>query len=144
MEDTMAALRAGHIREGSVVVIRYEGPIGGPGMREMQQVTAMLVGSRLAETTALVTDGRFSGSTRGPCIGHVTPEAAVGGPIALVRDGDLISIDIPERRLNLEVSEAELAARRAAWQPFQKDVPRGILSLFARTAASVRIGAVME
>ena len=144
MEESIIALREGRIKEGSVLVIRYEGPIGGPGMREMQQITAMLVGTRLAERTALVTDGRFSGSTRGPCIGHVTPEAAVGGPLALVEDGDVISIDIPNRRLDVELSEAELAARRAAWKPLQKPIPRGILSLFARTATSVKVGAVME
>ena len=144
MEESILALREGRIKEGSVLVIRYEGPIGGPGMREMQQITAMLVGTRLAERTALVTDGRFSGSTRGPCIGHVTPEAAVGGPLALVEDGDVISIDIPNRRLDVELSEAELAARRAAWKPLQKPIPRGILSLFARTATSVKVGAVME
>lgn len=144
MEESILALREGRIKEGSVLVIRYEGPIGGPGMREMQQITAMLVGTRLAERTALVTDGRFSGSTRGPCIGHVTPEAAVGGPLALVEDGDVISIDIPNRRLDVELSEAELAARRAAWKPPQRPIPRGILSLFARTATSVKVGAVME
>ena len=144
MEESILALRQGRIKEGSVLVIRYEGPIGGPGMREMQMITSMLVGSRLADTTALVTDGRFSGSTRGPCIGHVAPEAAAGGPIALVRDGDIVSIDIPNRKLELEVDDAELAARRATWEPARKDVPRGILSLFARTAASVKAGAAME
>ncbi len=144
MEAAIQALREGRIVEGSVVVIRYEGPVGGPGMREMQMITALMVGTRLAEKTALVTDGRFSGSTRGPNVGHVTPEAAVGGPIALVRDGDLISLDIPNRRIDLEVSPEELAARRAAWKPVEKDVPRGILSLFARSAISVKDGAVME
>ena len=144
MEEAIIALREGRIGEGSVIVIRYEGPSGGPGMREMQQITAMLVGTRLAERTALVTDGRFSGSTRGPCVGHVTPEAAVGGPLALVRDGDVISIDIPNRRLDIELCEAELSARKAVWQPPRKAIPRGILSLFARTAASVKHGAAME
>ncbi len=144
MEESILGLRQGRIKEGSVIVIRYEGPVGGPGMREMQMITSMLVGSRLADTTALVTDGRFSGSTRGPCIGHVTPEAAAGGPLALVEDGDIISIDIPNRRIDLEVSDAEMASRRANWQPARKDVPRGILSLFARTAVPVQAGAVME
>lgn len=144
MEEAIVALRGGRIKEGSVIVIRYEGPIGGPGMREMQMITAMLVGTKLSETTALVTDGRFSGSTRGPCIGHVTPEAAAGGPIALVEDGDMISIDIPGRRLELEVGDDELAARRTRWQPYQKPIPRGILSLFAKTASSIKVGAPME
>lgn len=144
MEDAIAAVRENLVLEGSVIVIRNEGPVGGPGMREMQMITALMVGTRLAETTALVTDGRFSGSTRGPCVGHVSPEAAAGGPLALVQDGDTISLDIPARRIDLEVSDEELARRRAGWQPVRKEVPRGVLRLFARTAASVRQGAAME
>ena len=144
MEAAIVAVREGRIESGSVVVIRYEGPVGGPGMREMQMITSLMVGTGLSDTTALITDGRFSGSTRGPCVGHIAPEAAVGGPIGLLHDGDLVSIDIPNRRLEVALSDEELAARRATWKRADKRTPRGILSLFANSATSVKEGAVME
>ncbi|MDR2696646.1 MAG: dihydroxy-acid dehydratase, partial [Deltaproteobacteria bacterium] len=140
MEDAIAAVEAGRIQAGGVIVIRYEGPVGGPGMREMQMITAILMGCGLGDSTALVTDGRFSGSTRGPCIGHVCPEAALGGPIALVRDGDMIAIDIESGCLNLEVPAAELAERAAAWKPVQKELG-GILRLYAHIAPQANGGA---
>lgn len=143
MEETVAAIQADKIKHGSVVVIRYEGPVGGPGMREMHMVTAMMFGAGLAETTALVTDGRFSGSTRGPNIGHVSPEAAAGGPIALVRDGDIISINIPEQRLELKVDPAELERRRREWKPPVKK-HKGILGLYAAVCGSPMSGAVWK
>ena len=143
MEDSITAVEAGKVRAGSVIVIRYEGPVGGPGMREMQMITAILMGCGLGDSTALVTDGRFSGSTRGPCIGHVCPEAALGGPIALVRDGDMIEIDIENGRLNLEVSEEEIARRRAVWKPIEKKLT-GILKLYAHIAPQANGGAVWE
>lgn len=143
MEAAIEAVKAGKIAEGSVIVIRYEGPTGGPGMREMQQITAMLMGTGLANTTALVTDGRFSGSTRGPCIGHVSPEAALGGTIGLVEDGDVIEIDIPGGILKLEVSEAELGDRRKNWAPLEKQV-RGVLGLYGKVKPRAKNGAVWE
>ena len=115
MEEAIESVEAGTIEKGSVLVIRNEGPEGGPGMREMQLVTTLMVGTGLSDTTALVTDGRFSGATQGPCIGHISPEAAEGGPIAFVRDGDMISIDLEKGSIDLEVSEEELAKRRAGW-----------------------------
>ena len=116
-EDAIAAIKGGKIVAGDVVVIRYEGPKGGPGMREMLNPTSAIAGMGLGSTVALITDGRFSGASRGASIGHVSPEAAVGGPIALVEEGDIISIDIPELTIELEVSDEELAARKAEWQP---------------------------
>lgn len=131
------------VRPGDVLVIRYEGPKGGPGMRELSIPAAVLVGMGLGDSVAMVTDARYSGATRGPCIGHVSPEAAEGGPIALVRDGDIISIDIPNRRLELEVSEEELARRRAEWQPPQTRARRGFLGLYSRAVTSSDRGAVI-
>jgi dihydroxy-acid dehydratase len=130
MEEAVKVVEDGRIEPGSVIVIRYEGPVGGPGMREMHLITSILAGSGLAESTALVTDGRFSGSTRGPCIGHVTPEAALGGPIAFVRDGDTISIDLYEGKLELALSDDEIGRRRAGWQPVVRP-HRGVLGSFA-------------
>jgi len=140
MEEAVQVVEDNGVAPGSVIVIRYEGPVGGPGMREMHLITSILAGTGLAQSTALVTDGRFSGSTRGPCIGHVTPEAALGGPIAFVRDGDRIAIDLYEGRLELDVSEEELARRREGWEPLAR-VHRGVLASFAdrhRRAAQVR------
>lgn len=140
MEEAVQVVEDNGVAPGSVIVIRYEGPVGGPGMREMHLITSILAGTGLAQSTALVTDGRFSGSTRGPCIGHVTPEAALGGPIAFVRDGDRISIDLYEGRLELDVTEEELARRREGWEPLVR-VHRGVLASFAdrhRRAAQVR------
>ena len=142
MEESIAVVEAGGVEPGSVVVIRYEGPVGGPGMREMQMITAIMSGMGLSETTALVTDGRFSGSTRGPCIGYVSPEAALGGPLALVEDGDMIAIDIPAGKLDLLVSAEELERRRQNWTP-PTPPTKGILGLYASLAQSAAHGAVL-
>jgi dihydroxy-acid dehydratase len=143
-EDAFAAIIKGRIQAGDVVVIRYEGPRGGPGMREMLGVTAALVGRGLGESVALITDGRFSGATHGLMVGHIAPEAIAGGPIALVREGDRITLDIPKRRLDLEVSETELAARRAAWNPPAPRYTRGALAKYAKLVSSASEGAVTE
>jgi dihydroxy-acid dehydratase len=131
------------VMRGDVVVVRSEGPKGGPGMREMHQITSIMVGMGLDEHCGLVTDGRFSGSTRGPCIGHVSPEAAEGGPIALVQDGDSIEYDIPNRRLDLLVPAEELAKRRAVWTPRTRGL-KGILARYARLAESASKGAILR
>ena len=143
-EAAMAAILAGKIKGGDVVVIRYEGPKGGPGMREMLSPTAAIVGMGLAESVALITDGRFSGGTQGPCIGHISPEAMEGGPIALIKDGDEISIDIPGRKLDLKVPKDELAKRRKAWKKPQPKITDGWLARYARHVSSAGTGAVME
>ncbi|WP_257309442.1 dihydroxy-acid dehydratase [Geothrix fuzhouensis] len=141
-EDAFAAVQEGRIDPGDVVVIRYEGPKGGPGMREMLGVTAALVGAGLGESVALLTDGRFSGATRGLMAGHVAPEAAVGGPIALVREGDTVVFDIPTRRLDLKVPEAELAKRRAEWKAPAPRYRTGVFAKYAATVASASEGAI--
>lgn len=141
-EDSMAAVLAGGIKAGDVVVIRNEGPKGGPGMREMLGVTAALVGEGLGETVALLTDGRFSGATRGLMAGHVAPEAADGGPIALVHEGDMIEFDIPNRELNLDVPDEELAARRHDWQPSQPNYETGVFAKYARLVSGAERGAI--
>ncbi|MDY6827206.1 MAG: dihydroxy-acid dehydratase [Bacillota bacterium] len=143
-ESVSAAINRGEITEGSVVVIRYEGPRGGPGMREMLSPTSALAGMGLDEKVALITDGRFSGATRGASIGHVSPEAAAGGPIALVEDGDLISIDLPGRRLDLKVPEEELQQRRASWKRPEPKINRGYLKRYARQVSSASSGAVFS
>jgi len=142
-EAAFKALMEGRIRAGDIVVIRYEGPRGGPGMREMLSVTSAIAGMGLGEKVGLVTDGRFSGGTRGPCVGHVSPEAASGGPIGLVKDGDRIAIDIPARRLELEVDARELASRRAAFKPLEAKVRSGYLLRYARQVSSAASGAVL-
>lgn len=136
------AVRSRQIHEGDVVVIRNEGPKGGPGMREMLQITAALVGEGLGETVALITDGRFSGATRGLMAGHVAPEAAVGGPIGLLQEGDSIVIDIDQRQLNVEVDEAELARRKAGWAPRPANYERGVFAKYARLVSGAEQGAV--
>jgi dihydroxy-acid dehydratase len=141
-EDTFAAVERREIVEGAVVVIRYEGPKGGPGMREMLSTTAALYGQGLGEKVALITDGRFSGATRGFCIGHVGPEAAEGGPIALVENGDIIAIDAEAGTIDLKVDEAVLAERRARWQPRENDYQAGALWRFAQNVGAARDGAV--
>ncbi len=141
-EDAFAAVEKREIAEGSVIVIRYEGPKGGPGMREMLSTTAALYGQGLGESMALITDGRFSGGTRGFCIGHVGPEAAEGGPIALVEDGDVISIDAEAGTIDLKVDEATLAARKAAWQPRTNDYQSGALWRYAQNVGPAWKGAV--
>ena len=141
-EDAFAAVSARQIHEGDVVVIRNEGPKGGPGMREMLGVTAALVGEGLGESVALLTDGRFSGATRGLMAGHVAPEAASGGPIALVHEGDTISFDVNARRLDLEVDPAEMERRRAAWKPLPPRYTQGVFAKYARSVSSAAEGAV--
>jgi dihydroxy-acid dehydratase len=141
-EDSMDAVLAGDINAGDVVVIRNEGPKGGPGMREMLSVTAALVGAGLGDSVALLTDGRFSGATRGLMAGHVAPEAMDGGPIALAREGDMISFDIENRRLDLEVSEEELTQRRAEWTPQAPNYEHGVFAKYARLVSGAETGAV--
>ncbi len=143
-EDAVAAILGGGIKPGDVIVIRYEGPKGGPGMREMLTPTSAVAGMGLDRECALVTDGRFSGATRGASIGHISPEAAEGGPLSLVRDGDLISIDIPARRLELLVQDGELEKRRAAWQPPAPRAKKGYLARYARLVSSASKGAVLD
>jgi dihydroxy-acid dehydratase len=143
-EDAQAAINAGKIKPGDVVVIRYEGPRGGPGMREMLNPTSAIMGMGLGNSVALITDGRFSGATRGACIGHVSPEAAAGGPIAFVKDGDLIRIDIPNRKLDLLVDDAEMARRREGWTPKAPNVTKGYLARYARQVSSANEGAVLK
>ncbi len=143
-EQSIEAIYGGKIRPGDVVVIRYEGPKGGPGMREMLSPTSAIVGMGLGESVALITDGRFSGATRGAAIGHVSPEAASGGTIALIREGDEIEIDIPGRRLCLLVPEEELAARRAAWKPISKPELTGYLKRYAALAQSADKGGILS
>ena len=141
-EDAFEAVSRNTINPGDVVVIRNEGPKGGPGMREMLGVTASLVGAGLGESVALLTDGRFSGATRGLMAGHVAPEAAAGGPIAAVRDGDTISFDIPNRRLDLEISDAEMERRMAGWEAPPARYPRGVFAKYARAVSGAERGAV--
>ncbi|MEI3437371.1 MAG: dihydroxy-acid dehydratase [Blautia sp.] len=143
-EDAIAAIKGGKINAGDVVVIRYEGPKGGPGMREMLNPTSAIAGMGLGSSVALITDGRFSGASRGASIGHVSPEAAVGGPIALVEEGDMISINIPELSLSLKVSEEELEARKAKWQPREPKVTTGYLARYAAMVTSGNRGAILE
>ena len=143
-EDAIAAIKGGRIVAGDVVVIRYEGPKGGPGMREMLNPTSAIAGMGLGSSVALITDGRFSGASRGASIGHVSPEAAVGGPIALVEEGDIIKINIPENKLELAVSDEEMAARRAKWQPREPKVTTGYLARYAAMVTSGNRGAILE
>jgi dihydroxy-acid dehydratase len=143
-EDCLAAILANKIQAGDVIVVRYEGPKGGPGMREMLAPTSAIIGAGLGDSVGLITDGRFSGGTYGMVVGHVAPEAAVGGTIALVQEGDLITIDAPARKLELQVSDAELAQRRAAWQPRTPRYTRGILAKYAKLVSSSSVGAVTD
>ncbi len=143
-EDAIEAIKGGKIVAGDVVVIRYEGPKGGPGMREMLNPTSAIMGMGLGSSVALITDGRFSGASRGACIGHVSPEAAVGGNIALVEEGDLIQIDINANSLNFVISDEELAARRAKWQPRQPKITTGYLSRYVEMVTSGNRGAILE
>ena len=143
-EDAIAAIKGGKINHGDVVVIRYEGPKGGPGMREMLNPTSAIAGMGLGSSVALITDGRFSGASRGASIGHVSPEAAVGGPIALVEEGDIIKIDIPNMKLELDVSDEELAKRKEKWQPREPKVTTGYLARYAAMVTSGNRGAILE
>jgi dihydroxy-acid dehydratase len=141
-EEAFAAVDARAYKPGDIIVIRYEGPKGGPGMREMLSTTAAIYGQGMGEQVALITDGRFSGATRGFCIGHVGPEAAVGGPIALLRNGDRIVIDAAQGSIDMLVPEAEIAARRAAWQPRRTDYNAGALWKYAQLVGPAHLGAV--
>jgi dihydroxy-acid dehydratase len=141
-EDAMKAIEAGKIVAGDVVVIRYEGPRGGPGMREMLGITGAIVGAGLGETVALLTDGRFSGGTRGLMIGHVAPEAAMGGPIAALQDGDTVTIDIEKRRIDTDVPAAEIATRLAAWTPPKPRYTSGVFAKYAALVSSAADGAI--
>ncbi|MFZ5800710.1 MAG: dihydroxy-acid dehydratase [Candidatus Omnitrophota bacterium] len=143
-EEAMSDILKGKIKKGSVIVIRYEGPKGGPGMREMLSPTSAIVGMGLSDSVALITDGRFSGGTRGPCIGHISPEAAVGGPIALIKDGDKISIDMSNRRLELLVGKNELEKRKKEWKTPKPKVTRGWLVRYAKLVTSAEKGAVLQ
>ena len=143
-EDAIAAIKGGKIVAGDVVVIRYEGPKGGPGMREMLNPTSAIAGMGLGSSVALITDGRFSGASRGASIGHVSPEAAVGGPIAFVEEGDIISINIPELKLDIKVSDEEMAKRRANWQPKEPKVTTGYLARYTEMVTSGNRGAILE
>jgi len=143
-DEAIAAIYGGKINPGDVVVIRYEGPRGGPGMREMLGPTSAIAGMGLDKEVALITDGRFSGATRGAAIGHVSPEAASGGPIALLREGDIIAIDIPAGRINAELSDDELALRRAEWREPKPKIKKGWMARYARLVSSASDGAVLK
>jgi dihydroxy-acid dehydratase len=143
-EDCVDALLAGKVNRGEVLVIRYEGPKGGPGMREMVMATWMLVELGLDTSVAIVTDGRFSGTSGGPCVGHLVPEAMVGGPIAVLRDGDIIDIDIPSRTLSVELSDEKIRQRLASWKPPAPKVTKGYLAHFAKHATSADKGAYLD
>lgn len=143
-QDACAAILGGKIVDGDVIVIRYEGPSGGPGMREMLAPTANVVGMGLAKTVALITDGRFSGASKGPCVGHVSPEAAAGGPIALIEEGDRITVDIEGGEVNLHVSDEELAKRRAAWKAPESKYKTGVLARYAKLVTSADKGAILQ
>ena len=143
-EEAIAAITGGKVVAGDVVVIRYEGPKGGPGMREMLSPTSAICGMGLDKDVALITDGRFSGATRGAAIGHISPEAAVGGPIALVEEGDTIEIDINANTINLLISDEEFAKRKAEWKPRQPKITTGYLARYAKLVTSGAQGAVLE
>ncbi len=143
-EEACEGILAGKVKAGDVVIIRYEGPKGGPGMQEMLSPTSYIMGAGLGESVALITDGRFSGGTRGACIGHVSPEAAVGGPIGLIKAGDIIEIDIPSGKIDVKISEADLADRKSTWQPRQPKIREGYLAKYAAMATSADTGAVLK
>lgn len=143
-EEAIDAIKGGKVEAGDVVVIRYEGPKGGPGMREMLNPTSAIMGMGLGSSVALITDGRFSGATRGAAIGHVSPEAAVGGPIAVVKDGDIISINIPENTINIKISDEEMAQRKAQWQPREPKITEGYLARYASLVTSANTGAILK
>jgi len=142
-EDAMKAILEGKINQGNIIVIRYEGPKGGPGMREMLAPTATIVGMGLSESVALITDGRFSGGTRGPCIGHISPEAMEGGPIAIIKNGDRIIIDIPKRKIDLKLSNKDIRERLKKWKPPEPKIKTGYLSRYAKMVSSAGKGAIM-
>ena len=143
-EQACDGILGGQVKAGDVVIIRYEGPKGGPGMQEMLSPTSYIMGAGLGESVALITDGRFSGGTRGACIGHVSPEAAVGGPIGLLKNGDIVEIDIPGRRINVKLSDDQLAERRKQWQPMPPRITKGWLARYAAMATSADTGAILK
>ena len=143
-DNACEGILAGKVKAGDVVVIRYEGPKGGPGMQEMLSPTSYIMGAGLGESVALITDGRFSGGTRGACIGHVSPEAAVGGPIGMLNEGDIIEIDIPNSKLDVKLTDAELAERKASWKPQEPKIKTGYLAKYAKMATSADTGAVLK
>jgi len=143
-EDALKAILNKEIKEGTIVVICYEGPRGGPGMREMLAPTSAIAGMGLSESVALITDGRFSGGTRGPCIGHVAPEAASGGPIAIVKNGDIIEINIPKRTLNVKLTNAEINRRLKAWRPPKPKIKTGYLARYLSLVRSADTGGVLK
>jgi len=143
-QEAMEAIQNHKIRQGDVIVIRYEGPKGGPGMPEMLLPTATITGMNLSESVALITDGRFSGATRGPCIGHVSPEAAEGGPIAVIKSGDIISIDIPKRTINVKLTEKEIKSRLKSWKPKKSRIKRGYLTRYTSLVQSAEMGAILK
>jgi dihydroxy-acid dehydratase len=143
-EEAMQAILGRKIKKGDCIVIRYEGPSGGPGMREMLAPTSAIVGMGLAESVALITDGRFSGGTKGPCIGHISPEAASGGPIAILKDGDIINIDIPNRKLEVNLSEAEIEKRFKTWRPIPPKIKTGYLARYSKLVSSADKGAILS
>ena len=143
-DDAIKAIKGGDIHPGDVVVIRYVGPKGGPGMPEMLNPTSAIAGMGLGSSVALITDGRFSGASRGASIGHVSPEAAVGGPVALIEEGDIIEIDIPNLKLNARISDEEFARRKEKWQPREPEVTTGYLARYAAMVTSGNRGAVLE
>ena len=140
----MEAILTRVVKAGDVIVIRYEGPKGGPGMREMLSPTATISGMGLSEPVTLITDGRFSGATRGPCIGHVSPEAAEGGPIALLKSGDIIEINIPKRTLNVELSDEELRNRSKLWKPKPQRIKQGYLVRYSSLVQSADVGGILK
>jgi len=143
-EEAMRAILGGKIKKGQVIVIRYEGPSGGPGMREMLAPTSAIVGMGLAESVALITDGRFSGGTKGPCIGHISPEASAGGPIAILKDNDTITIDIPNRKLEVKLSQSEIGKRFAFWKPVPPKIKTGCLARYSKLVSSADKGAILS
>jgi len=143
-EQACDGILAGKVKAGDVVIIRYEGPKGGPGMQEMLSPTSYIVGAGLGESVALITDGRFSGGTRGACIGHVSPEAAVGGPIGLLKDGDIIEIDIPNNKIRVKLTDAELNERKKSWKPKPAKITKGCLAKYASMATSADTGAILK
>ena len=143
-EEACEGILAGKVKSGDVVVIRYEGPKGGPGMQEMLSPTSYIMGAGLGESVALITDGRFSGGTRGACIGHISPEAAVGGPIGLLKDGDIIEIDIPNNKISVKLSDEELTERKKSWKPPKPQITKGYLAKYASMATSADTGAILK
>jgi dihydroxy-acid dehydratase len=143
-EEACDGILAGKVKYGDVIVIRNEGPKGGPGMQEMLSPTSYVIGAGLGESVALVTDGRFSGGTKGACVGHISPEAVVGGPIGLLKNGDIIEIDIPNNTINVKLSDKQLTERKKSWKPPKPRVTKGYLAKYASMATSADTGAILK